>query len=273
LRLTSRLVGTLCAAGSLLLLTASPALAAAPSNDTFGGAAAIGAVPFTTSLDTTEATTDADDVSANTDCGAPATDASVWYSINTSADMGIVVDVSTSSYSAGAIVVTGTPGSFELQTCGPGAVAFFAAAGTTYYLLLFDDQLDGSGNGGTLNVTVAEIPPPPSIDVTVDPKAAFNAHTGEATLSGTVVCTGEAVFSFIDVELSQKVGRIATIRGFGSIDVVCDGVTHQWSATVSPESGEFRGGKGASVTFAVACGVFECGLDFEERTVQLSRRG
>ena len=88
-----------------------------------------------------------------------------------------------------------------------------------------------------------------------------------------MVCTGEAVFSFIDVELSQKVGRVATIRGFGSIEVVCDGVTHQWSVTVSPESGEFRGGKGASVTFAVACGVFECGLDFEERLVQLSRRG
>ena len=143
MRFTSRLVGTLCAAGSLLLLSASPALAAAPSNDTFGGASAIGAVPFTTSLDTTEATTDADDASANTNCGAPATDASVWYSINTSADMGIVINVSTSTYSAGVIVVTGTPGSFELEACGPGAIAFFAAAGTTYYLILFDDHSTG----------------------------------------------------------------------------------------------------------------------------------
>jgi len=272
LRLTSRLVGTLCATGSLLVLAASPALAAAPSNDTFAGAAAIGAIPFNTSLDTTEATTDADDVSANTNCGAPATDASVWYSFTPSADIGIVADVSSSTYSAGAIVVTGTPGSFELQACGPGAVAFFATAGTTYYLLLFDDQLDGSGNGGVLNLTVAEIPPPPSIDVTVNPRASFNAHTGEATLSGTVLCTGEALFSFLDIELSQKVGRVATIRGFTSLEVVCDGVVHPWSAIITPESGEFRGGKGASVTFAVACGAFECGLDFEERKVQLSRR-
>lgn len=272
LRTTSRLVGTLCAAGSLLVLAASPALAAAPSNDTFAGAAAIGAVPFSTSLDTTEATTDADDVSANTDCGAPATDASVWYSFTPSVDGGIVADVSSSSYSAGAIVVTGTPGSFVLETCGPGAVAFFAAAGTTYYLLLFDDQLDGSGSGGVLNLIVDEIPPPPSIDVTVDPRASFNSHTGQATVSGTAVCSGEALFGFVDVELSQKVGRVATIRGFGSIDVLCDGAPHPWSVIIAPDSGEFRGGKGASVTFALACGVFECGIDFEERNVQLSRR-
>ena len=254
------------------MLAASPALAAAPSNDTFAGAATIGAVPFNTSLDTTEATTDADDVSANTNCGAPATDASVWYSFTPSVDAGIAVDVSTSTYSAGVIVVTGTPGSFELQSCGPGTIAFFATAGTTYYLLVFDDQLDGSGTGGVLNLTVAEIPPPPSIDVTVNPRATFNPHTGEATVSGTVLCSGEAEFSFLDLELSQKVGRVATIRGFASVEVTCDAVAHAWSVTVSPESGEFRGGKAASVTFAVACGVFECSVDFEERNVQLSRR-
>lgn len=272
MRITSRLVGTLCTAGSLLVLAASPAFAAAPSNDTFAGAAAIAAVPFKTSLDTTQATTDADDVSANTNCGAPATDASVWYSFTPSVDAGIVVDVSQSTYGAGVIVVTGAPGSFDLQTCGPGTVGFFATAGTTYYLLLFDDQLDGAGTGGVLNLAVVEAPPPPSIDVTVDPIATFNSHTGEATLSGTVLCSGEAEFSFLDMELRQKVGRVATVRGFGFIDVACDGVTHPWSAVITPESGEFRGGKGASVTFAIACGVFDCSFDFEERTVQLSRR-
>jgi hypothetical protein len=272
MRRKSRLLGTLCAAASLLVLAASPALAAVPSNDTFAGASVIGAIPFSASLDTTEATTDADDVSANANCGAPATDASVWYSLTPTVDGGLVVDVSGSNYSAGVIVVTGSPGSFTLEACGPGAVGFFAATGTTYYLLLFDDQLDGSGNGGTLNVLVAEIPPPPTIDVTVNPRAQFNPHTGEATLSGTVTCSGEAVFSFLDMELSQKVGRVATVRGFSSIDVLCDGATHAWSATIAPDSGEFRGGKGASVTFAVACGVFECSIDFEERRVQLSRK-
>src|SRR5262245_26645668 len=71
MRFTYRLMGAVFATGGLLLLAASPASAAAPSNDVFGGAIAIGALPFNTSLDTTQATTDADDVSANTNCGAP----------------------------------------------------------------------------------------------------------------------------------------------------------------------------------------------------------
>ena len=57
------------------LAFAVPVLAAAPSNDTFGGATVIGSLPFTDTLDTTEATTDATDQEANADCGAPAMDA------------------------------------------------------------------------------------------------------------------------------------------------------------------------------------------------------
>ena len=91
-------LATLIALGALGV-AAPPALAAAPGNDTFGGAtqAALG---FSQQLDTTEATTDADDAQLNASCGAPATDASVWYSF-TGSDAGVVVDVSQSDYSAG----------------------------------------------------------------------------------------------------------------------------------------------------------------------------
>ena len=51
-------------------------------------------------LVTTGATTDADDAQLNTTCGAPATDASVWYSLQGSGK-GVVADVSSSDYSAG----------------------------------------------------------------------------------------------------------------------------------------------------------------------------
>src|ERR1044071_7603500 len=124
--------------------SAASALAAAPGNDTFVGAtpAAIG---FSESLDTSEATTDGDDAQLNASCGAPATDASVWYSI-TGTDSGVVVDVSSSSYSAGVLVGIGTEGNLSTVACGPGAVSFFAAAGTTYYVLAIDDQQDGGGN-------------------------------------------------------------------------------------------------------------------------------
>lgn len=56
----------------------SSATAAAPGNDTIGGATTV-APGFTEELDTSEATTDAEDAAINSNCGAPATDASVWY--------------------------------------------------------------------------------------------------------------------------------------------------------------------------------------------------
>jgi hypothetical protein len=200
-------------------------------------------------------------------------DASVWYSITPATDGGLVADVSRSSYTAGVLVVTGAPGAFEIVACGPDVVGFQAAAGTTYYLLIIDDQYDGTGNGGTLVLNVDVAPPPPTIDATVDPTAGFNSQTGSATVHGTINCGGVVDFSFLQVELHQQVGR-GEVAGFGSVEVACDGADHPWSVEVFPALGrKFAGGKGASLTFAVACGPFDCSFDFEEHAVQLSRRG
>src|SRR5215471_13636780 len=79
MRNNHRMFAVASVAAALLLFAGSPALAAAPSNDTFAGAQVIGSLPFSTTEDTTQATTDADDTAANQFCGAPATDASVWY--------------------------------------------------------------------------------------------------------------------------------------------------------------------------------------------------
>ena len=255
------------------LAAAAPVLAAPPTNDTYGGRQLI-ALGFNTTLDTSEATTDADDAAINANCGAPATDASVWYELTATADAFIGVDVSASNYSAGVLVATGNPGSgFEIQACGPGATAFAAIAGETYAILAIDDQGDGAGNGGTLAIQVAELPPPPEVHVTLNKSGRFNSKTGSATISGTVTCTGgPAEFSFIDISVRQVVGRIF-IDGFGSIEgFTCDGTTQSWSAEVFAFNGTFRGGKALTVSFAVACGQFLCGIDFQERVVQLKGR-
>lgn len=260
--------------GLFSLAFAAPVLAAAPSNDTYAGRVDVtGSLPFGDSLDTTEATTDADDVEANDldFCGAPATDASVWYELTAAADSSILVDVSGSTYSAGVIVATGSPGSFSFVTCGPGAVAFFASSGETYAILAFDDQLDGAGNGGTLNITIDVAPPPPTVDITVNPIGQFNKLTGSATISGTLSCTGEAFFTEIDVQLTQNVGRF-TISGFGGIfseGPVCDGTAQPWSVEVFGQTGKFKGGRAVAVTFAFACGSFDCGFDEETTKVML----
>jgi hypothetical protein len=244
------------------------AYAAAPSNDTYSGRVVVGALPYSATVDTTEATTDADDAELNANCGAPATDASVWYQLTAPTDGGLVADMSTSSYPAGAIVATGGPGAWNVVACAPGAVGWSAIAGETYTILVFDDQSDGAGNGGTLNLRIEVAPPPPSIDVTVDPTARFT-RTGSAIVTGTVICDSTAVFAFLDTELSQTVGRFV-VRGFSTTDITCDGTTRPWSVEIIADNGTFAGGKAASVTFAVACGTFECGVDFEERVVRLT---
>jgi hypothetical protein len=267
MRLT-RSVTVLLAAPLLIALQAAPAVAAPPSNDTFGGATPV-SLGFSAQLDTTEATTDADDAQLNATCGAPATDASVWYSFTAAADGGVVIDVSQSDYSAGVLVGIGTQGSLQTVTCGPGTVGFAAAAGTTYYVLAIDDQLDGSGNGGTLRISFNEAPPPPTVDITVDPVGRVDAQTGVAYLTGAYTCSNA---DFIDVfgQARQAVGRFVVNGSFSFFDVsTCDGTSHLWSATVVPENGKFAGGKAMTMTFAVSCGTFQCAEDFVEQTVRL----
>src|SRR4051812_44245666 len=95
-------------AGLLIVWTfafAGSALAAVPTNDAKGGIESL-SVPDTLTLDTREATTDPDDAAMNpADCGAPATDASVWYSLTGSGSW-VAIDVSESTYSAGVLVTT-----------------------------------------------------------------------------------------------------------------------------------------------------------------------
>jgi Family of unknown function (DUF6299) len=244
------------------------ALAVPPANDAFANAtqALIG---FSEVLDTTEATTDSDDAQLNESCGAPATDASVWYVLQ-GTDQGIVVDVSQSNYSAGVLVGVGTQGNLQTVACGPGTVGFFATAGTTYYVLAIDDQLDEGGNGGLLNISFNEAPPPPTLDITVNRFGTVNARSGVATISGTYTCT-DAGFFQTSVSARQNVGRFFTILGSGSFSDfgTCDGELHRWSANVFPQSGKFGGGKTMTVTFALSCGSFQCADGFVEQTVQL----
>jgi hypothetical protein len=223
---------------------------------------------YSETLNTTEATTDADDAQFNLFCGAPATDASVWYKLE-GTDQGVIVDVSQSNYSAGVLVAIGSPGSLELITCGPGAVAFYAFSGTTYYILAIDDQLDGGGNGGTLNIAFNNVPPPPTVDITVNRYGKVNSRTGVATISGTYTCSNG---DFIEVygDAHQNAGRFVVFGSFYFFDFgTCDGAPHPWTASVYPQGGKFAGGKALTVSFAYSCGTFECGYGYAEQVVIL----
>jgi hypothetical protein len=268
MRLTTRWGAAAIAAVTGLVLSGGAALAAAPSNDLGSGATVIAALPYGESLDTSEATTDADDIQANANCGAPDTAASVWYSYTATEDGFLVADVSGSSYSAGVIVGEGAPGALTLISCGPGGTGFSVTAGHTYSILAFDDQSDGSGNGGTLDITVDVAPPPPTIEATVNPVAQFDSKSGGAYVSGTVTCDEGAEFAYVDIQLTQRVGRVL-IRGYGSAEVSCTGQTEPWTALVFGDNGLFKGGKAVNASMAVACNISGCGEYYSEQSIQL----
>ena len=263
----SKILAVVVLTVSALGVSAPPVLAAPPTNDTFVNATPV-TIGFSEVLDTTEATTDADDAQLNASCGAPATDASVWYVLQ-GTDQGVIVDVSASDYSAGVLVGVGTQGNLQTVACAPGAVGFFAAAGETYYILAIDDQFDGGGNGGLLSIAFNEIPPPPTVDITVDRFGTFNPKTGTATISGTYTCTnGDFIDVFVDAR--QDVGRFTIFGSGGFFDFgTCDGTPHEWSVDVFPQDGKFAGGKLQTFTSAFACGPFECASAFVEQEVQL----
>jgi hypothetical protein len=251
------------------LVLVAPVMAAAPTNDAYADRTAIGSLPFLDSRDTTEATTDATDAEAAAGCGAPATDASVWYELVPAADGLIMVSSDGSDYAVGIIAATGSPGSFELQACGPGGVNISGTAGVPIAILVFD--YDGVGNGGNLELSVTLAPPPPTLELTVASSGSVNPRTGIATVKGTIRCTGGEEFgkNFISIQLSQTVGRFR-FSGDGFGDFACDGAMHPWAFDVTSSSGKFAGGKATVSVYALAC-AFECAEAQIDRTITLKR--
>jgi hypothetical protein len=219
---------------------ASPVLAAAPGNDVYAGRSIIAALPYSDTLDTSEATSDDLDVALNLDCGAPATDASVWYEFTPSVDGQIAIDAFASDYTVGIIVVAGTPDAYQLL-------------------------------GGNLILSVTELPPPPVLELTVAAQGSVNQRTGVATVKGTITCTGgdESGKNFLEVQLTQIVGRFR-IDGSGSTTFACNGLTEAWSVDVVSYNGVLGGGKAAVTVFAFSCS-FDCGSAEVQRAVTLRR--
>ena len=143
---------------------------------------------------------------------------------------------------------------------------FFAEAGTTYYVLAVDTQVDGGGNGGFLQMLIL---PAPTLEVTVNPAGQVDTRSGVPTIGGSYTCAGPDFVS-INISLSQRVGRF-TIFGYNySTDVgTCDGTPHNWSMSLITQNGKFAGGKSLATMTATVCGPTGCVYSSGEQTVQL----
>src|SRR6266496_217729 len=98
-------------AGLLLTLLNVPPALAQPANDDFDSAAVIGALPFTDSISTAEATTADDDPFCN------GNEHTVWYSFTPTQNERIQADTSGSDYDTTLSVYTGSRGALSQVGC------------------------------------------------------------------------------------------------------------------------------------------------------------
>ena len=134
-----------------VVIPTHPVSAAPPSNDMFANATPI-VVGFSEVVDTSEATTGEPEDAAGFACGAPAVDASIWYRLTVDSTQWVIVSTSTDFYSSGANVFVDDGGLVCVAGAG-GGPSFIAEPGE-YFIQVVDDQFDGVGNGGIVEVSV-----------------------------------------------------------------------------------------------------------------------
>jgi Family of unknown function (DUF6299) len=243
--------------------TAGAASAAPPSNDESPGAVVLH-LGDQVNQDTTQATTNAGDDTLNESCGAPATNASVWYRYTPAKNRNVVLDTTASDYSAGMMVFKGTPSADSLITCGPGEVGIRARAGQTYYVMAFSDT-DTIGGNLVLSLKNA---PTPHVHVTIA-KHGLAFHGGAAQIHGTYRCTHGESFAGVDSHLFQRAGRLK-IQADAGTTITCDGTTHPWSTRLVSPVGTYAKGRARAKALIFACGVIQCSHIRVKRHVHLS---
>jgi len=245
------------------------AQAAVPANDEIGAATAIGSLPFTDTLDTTEATTAADDPQC---AGNGQT---VWYTFTPSADIRLDANTFGSSYDTTISVYTGSPGALTQIACNDDSagfqsqVNFDATGGQTYYIMAGSYF---SASGGNLTLTLRQAPPPPpppEVGLSID-RSGFVDKSGVATISGTLTCN-QPIFVNLNGSLTQTFARRFTIQGFGGNGVSCTPPSVPWKLTVSAFSNRFSPGPAQANVNAFGCNSVSCA--FDQKSADVTLRG
>jgi PKD domain len=165
-----------------------PAVAQAGTvpNDSFVGATVISGLPYSTTEDTTGATSDPTDPDPSP-AGCNISGGTVWFAFTPPSDMTLDMNASTGG---GVAVWTGTQGSLTMVTCSggdSGEISFPATAGTTYYIMV--------GVGDTLQFSLNQKLPPGNDNFANATPIGALPHSDDQDLSMATMEPGEPVAS------------------------------------------------------------------------------
>jgi hypothetical protein len=218
---------------------APAAHAAPPSNDEPAGATPISALPFSETVDISEATVGASDA-----CGGVAT---VWYQYTPTEDIRVGFDASQSSIEPVLGLYSGDPANLSLHGCSyyyyPVRIFADLTAGVTYYVSVGSSYYE-PWPGATVTLSVAEAAPPlTSVSTIVNGSGTVN-RDGVATVSGTVTCD-QPGYAQIYVNLTQRFNRNLA-QGSGYASTMCGPEPVPWSAEVWTSTGTLFGSGNAT---------------------------
>jgi hypothetical protein len=212
-------------------------IAPPPPNDDFDHPTLAPSIPYTVSEDASNATTAPDDPYF---CFGP--NQTVWFAYTPASNIRLEANTFGSNYDTTLSVYTGSRGALNQIGCNDDAggtwtsrVRFDAVAGTTYYFMVSSLYPTPSAN---LTFNLLEAPPPFSFAPSVSQFGSLKPTTGEATITGSVMCS-EAAYVTISGQLKQMHAG-TPISGYFSAFVPCDG-TIPWSATIQTQAALFHG--------------------------------
>lgn len=234
----------------------SVSLQAAPANDGFGRAVVITALPFTHNVNTSQATTAADDPVGDDNCGFDSIDGhTVWYRFSPTENVRINASTVGSDFDPNIFVYTGRRGNLTRVTCNflPASMTFDALAGETYFILVGSSGAEPGGN------LVFKVDVGLEVSVRINREGSLNPETGVVTIRGRVTCSRPAFYE-LGGSVEQQRGDVLLVTGLENTTFECDGVTH-WIAEVVADNGRFVSGR-VEVT---AGALFTANATTEER--------
>lgn len=274
MHLMCRAAGLLLLLTSTLVVTATPAQAAAPGNDTIASALAI-TPGWTGSVDTSTATVDDTETSLAAQCGQVASNG-VWFKYTPveswheayfdswSPDSGV-------SNQLGVLLVTGTPDAPSVASCqGWGSsIGIWTQPDAVYYVMVFDNTPQAAPAGGPITAMLVDHTSQPEFGVTF--VGGTLNHVGWATVTANVKCSATRWSSFY-YTLTQKQGK-SFVSGSANPLIVCDGVTHQVSTTVKGDHPFVGGIVVLQGTISGSNYYFNVGKDLGTQQIKLTGGG
>ncbi|KRF28550.1 hypothetical protein [Phycicoccus sp. Soil802] len=243
------------------LIGVYPSSGVVPANDEPENATAITSLPFTTTQDTTLATTNFGGVGCFNKFGRGP---EVWFSWNAPRTDLVQFGV-TANYDVHTAVAPVVNGEVGESTCDE---VISAHAGTQYLIAIWGTS-DDLQQTGTFSLNAAFLPPVPALSLNIDAAGTVNKKTGVVKVSGTLGCAGGTDVPSLQGTVRQVYKRVIQSAPLSFTGVTGCATSSRWMGTATSTTYLFTGGVVDVTVTATACNQRGCSTVSAQKSVKL----